>query len=207
MRIRANITATSVIAALSIIAGCTDNKRPGCIMPDETVVKPGDVAFRKGTGVASHAVTLADEDADYSHCGIVVTCGGKAMVVHAVPDEPDFDGDKDRVKMEPVSEFFSTIKASKGCIMRFTNSTTANRSATAAMETYLRGTLFDHDYDDKDTTKLYCSELVEHVYRKNGVALSGGSRHDINLPGLKFRHVIFPSDFLKSGKLAHVCSF
>lgn len=59
------------------------------------------------------------------------------------------------------------------------------KAAEYAMQTYRRNTLFDHDYDDSDTTKMYCCELVEFAYAKAGMTLAGTERHDISLPGMK----------------------
>ena len=150
---------------------------------------------------------LADGGGDYSHCGIVVIAGGKAMVVHAVPDEPDFEGDVDRVKMEPIRCFYSSIRASKGCVLRCKNRDAARRSVKRALQYYKLGLLFDHDYDIADSTKLYCSELVELAYRGGGIDISGGRRHNIRLPGMKLQNVILPSDFLKSKMLYTVAEF
>ena len=44
----------------------------------------------------SQAVLLAEKDGAYSHTGIVVDSAGVLMIVHAVPGEPDFEGDEDR---------------------------------------------------------------------------------------------------------------
>lgn len=198
----------AVLAATALLLSCGgEDKAAHCIIPEGTEFKEGDVVLRRGTGVTSRAVTMADGGSDYSHCGIVTDTDGRKMVVHAVPGEPDYEGDADRVKREPVEEFFSSLKATKGCVMRCADSTAAARSAAKAIELYRRRVLFDHDYDDGDTTKMYCSEFVEYVFTSSGMPLTGGRRHDVSLPGLKFSHVIFPSDFVKSARLRRITSF
>lgn len=193
--------------AMSIFNGCNSGKVHKDIMPDSMIVKDGDIVLRKGTGLTSRAVTFADNGSCYSHCGIAINEKGRVMVIHAVPGEPDFNGDKDRVKLEPITQFYSIVRASKGCILRFANSNIAKESARTAMEVYKRGTLFDHSYDDTDTTMMYCCELIEFSYRKNGINLIHTKRHDIDLPGFKLRHVIFPSDFIKSKALKKIYTF
>ena len=42
----------------------------------------------------------------YSHVGILKQIDNEWFVIHAVPDEPDFEGDTDRVKTDPLSRFF-----------------------------------------------------------------------------------------------------
>ena len=70
-----------------------------------------------------------------------------------------------------------------------------------------RHVLFDHDYDDRDTTRMYCSELVNHAYASNGIELAGDRRHDFNVPGLRIRHVILPADFIGSPRVRTVAVF
>ena len=45
------------------------------------------------------------------------------------------------------------------------------RAATHAEHLYESHVLFDHDYDLADTTKMYCTELIDFVYRKEGIDL------------------------------------
>ena len=80
-------------------------------------------------------------------------------------------------------------------------------SARKALEIYRRGVLFDHDYDISDTTKMYCSELVELAYSTHGISPAEGRRHNMGFPGMKLKNVILPSDYLKSHHLHMVEHF
>ena len=202
----ASIKDLTAIATLCLALGSCANSRntPHCIMSETSILKEGDIVMRRGTGVASRAVTVADGGSDFSHCGIVVYHRGKPMIVHAVPDEPDFEGDVDRVKMESAERFFSSLNSSKGCVLRCNSRKVAQASANIAKEIFHRGILFDHDYNDMDTTEMYCSELVVYAYKKAGKMIIDNERHDVNMPGLHFRHVIFPSDLLKSKELKRI---
>ena len=85
-----------------ILTACSKkDEKAHCIMPAGTTLEEGDIVLRKGTGLTSRAVRIADGGSDFSHCGIIVDSCGRKMVVHAVPDEPDFEGDVDRVKSGP----------------------------------------------------------------------------------------------------------
>ena len=147
---------------------CSGRKVERTILPDGLVLADGDIVFRRGSGLMSHTVVAAD-GGRYSHVGIVVDSAGVKMIVHAVPDEPDFPGDIDRVKMESPRKFFSTLNANVGEVMRHADKQVAHEAAREAMRLYRCGLLFDHDYDDNDSTKLYCSELVERAYLGAGV--------------------------------------
>ncbi len=199
---------TVFIILLSLLScKADDEKRHGSIFPEEVELRTGDIVLRRGTGFTSRAVLFADKGGQYSHVGIVVGSEGKWMVVHAVPGEPDYTGDEDRVKIEPVTRYFMYDRASSGCVLRSNDSLAAANAANHALRLYQRGTLFDHQYDDTDTMKMYCSELVEFAYHKAGLSLVGSGSHDIHFPGMWLRHVVLPSDFLSSPYVRELVSF
>lgn len=175
-------------------------------MPARVSLRPGDLVLRRGVGLMSRVVLEADKGG-YSHIGMVVDSCGCLMVVHAVPGEPDSKSDVDRVKMEPVERYYMSTRASGGLVLRYGDRAVAGRAAEAAVRLYRRGTLFDHDYDDRDTTRMYCCELVEFAYTEAGRPLTRGRRHDYTLPGISFEHLILPSDFTQSGVLVPVAEF
>ena len=183
-RILTYTCALVILAALTAAVSCNGGGSPHCILPDGCAAEDGDIVLRRGTGLTSHAVAYADGGSDYSHCGIAVVRDGRVMVVHAVPDEPDFEGDVDRVKMEPIESFFSSLRASKGCILRCVDRRVAAGSARKALEIYRRGVLFDHDYDTADSTRLYCTELVVRAYNAAGCPIRGLRERHYNLPGI-----------------------
>ena len=196
-----------IILALTCLCACRHDTAAS-IFPANCRLQPGDVVFRKGNGTTSHIVMSADTGGAYSHVGIAVDSAGTMMSVHAVPGEPDFKGDPDRVKMETPEKFFSSVNATCGEVRRLKGDTAAaRRAALYAMKVYRRGTLFDHDYDDTDTTKMYCCELVEAAYISTGITLTGGRRHNLSFPGMEIGHCIMPSDILTSPELVKISSF
>ncbi len=200
----ASITGSFFVALLvaATLWSCSDNpsRAVGCIMPSGCKLRTGDVVLRRGSGLTSRTVMALDEKGEYSHVGIVVDSAGVKMVVHAVPDEPDYEGDPDRVKMDTPEQFFSSVYAQMGEVCRPKDSLTARKAAAAALDVYHRHTLFDHAYDDADTLRMYCTELVVHAYHRAGVELVGSKRHHVDIPFLKM-DCMFPSDVLESGLL------
>ena len=71
-------------------------------------------------------VLAADREGTYSHTGILKKKDGQWYVIHAVPGEPDFKDDPDRVKMETVEVFFEERKAINGAIMRIAEDSASN---------------------------------------------------------------------------------
>lgn len=184
----------------------TDRMQGGTILPDDVELKVGDVVFRRGSGFTSQAVLLAEKDGAYSHTGIVVDSAGVLMIVHAVPGEPEFEGDEDRVKMERVEVFFHPMRAEQGAVYRHVDSCSARQAAIRALQTYWRHPLFDHDYDDTDTTRLYCTELVVHAYSQTTSPLKDVRHHHLHLVGFE-ADCILPSDVLECKVLKQVATF
>lgn len=166
----------------------------------EHLLQEGDIAFRCGTSMASNAVLLADKIASYSHIGIVVKQDDQFKIVHAVPDEHDSPDDKDRVKIDDIQTFFSTERSIAGAIMRIDDNITAHKAADKAMKIYERGTLFDHDYDLNDSSKMYCTELIYFVYNEMGIDLTENRRSIVNLPALSGTYIL-PSDIQRNSIL------
>lgn len=168
----------------------------------------GDLAFRRGVGLTSHIVLSASNgDGIYSHVGILKIVDGEWCVIHAVPDEPEFEGDADRVKIEPIRKFFAPDRAVRGAVMRLSGDTLVPlRAASAALQVANRGTLFDHEYDLSDTTEMYCTELVEYAYTKAGTSLSEGriSRLDVPVFGGIY---LLPADLASNARLKVIYQF
>lgn len=195
------LTVWCILAAFS----CQDH-HAGSIFPADLLLKPGDVVFRRGEGITSRIVLAADRKGNYSHVGIVVDSYGKSMIVHVVPDDNNNNNDSDRVKMESPEDFYASIYATIGEVCRPTDSALAKNASEKAIQLYQRGVMFDHSYDMADTTKMYCTELVEYAYSCSGHSLAESRRHTVELP---FLHAscIMPSDLYKSKFLRPVRKF
>lgn len=178
----------------------------GSILPKDVCLKPGDVVFRRGEGITSRIVLTADRQGNYSHAGIVVDSCGVKMIVHIVPDEDNCQGDSDRVKMERPEQFFAATYATIGEVCRSTDSVLAREASRVAKTVYRQRIMFDHEYDETDTTRMYCTELVEYVFSRAGHSLADDRRHTVNLP---FLHTtcIMPSDIYGSRLLRSVKAF
>ena len=125
-----------LVAGLCItLAACNTRNKSACnIHP--TDLREGDVIFRRGTSANSRMVTLLQ--GFYSHVGIVADSSGKGdlRILHAVPDEPDFPGDYDRIKMDRLETYLSPKRAEAACLMRQNNasSTPSSLSCPATLE-------------------------------------------------------------------------
>jgi hypothetical protein len=191
------------LLALLVLAGCS-----GCSSTSTTdfsalvtKLEEGDLLFRKGTGVVGHIVTSVDNRGDYSHVGIVVRNDCAWQVVHAVPHEPDFKGDIDRVKIESVERFLGRYpEASFGHYRVKIGSDSVAIAVANALRLSEQLVPFDHDYDLSDTSSLYCTEFVEYIYSLAGIELSEGRRTELFFPSLSGNYIM-PSDLTESAYL------
>lgn len=195
----------AVVGALICVSCAEDSAVANqTIFPDSVDLHPGDLAFRCGGSLDSHAVLIADNGGDFSHVGIVVDNDGKKMIVHAVPDEPEFEGDVDRVKMETPQKFFIRKNAVYGQIRRFADSAIADRASKVALNVFRRGTLFDSEFNISDTTRMYCTELIIFAYERAGAPIEIKPRHKASWMDYES---IMPSDIVDTGKFKTIVSF
>lgn len=86
------------------------------------------------------------------------------------------------------------------------DSASAYRAAVRAERLYHAHVLFDHDYNLADTTRLYCTELVDFVYKKQGIDLPEGRISHVNIPGFKGDYLL-PNDIAQSKRLCLIYYF
>jgi len=182
------------IVLLTIIA-CT--KQTGSHQFGNIALAEGDLIFRKGIGAKSRAVLNADSAGIYSHSGIIVRKDSGFYVVHITPGERKEGERYDKIKAEPIGEFWSKDKAQNGAIYRLKNNAPCSQAGRQALRLLQKGILFDHDYELGDTTQMYCTELIWYVYRQAGIDITHGKRSRLNVP-LYSGTYIFPSDIYKN---------
>lgn len=173
-------------------------------MPSELVLKTGDLVFREGESVESNVVKGVDKRSIYSHVGLVVWQDSSWRVVHAVPNESK-KNERDRVKIEPIEEFFATDRALSGGVYRIDLSSEDTIIIyNKVREIMDRNPLFDSSMDLQDTNSFYCTELVWHIFLTAlNIDLSQGRRHSIPL----LPDLIFCSDIISYTNLEIVYKF
>ncbi len=197
----------SVISAL-FLYGCRNGSGnvSGTVLPDTLPLRTGDLVFRTGRGIISRSVTKADTGCIYSHVGMVVPLGKGWGVLHAVPNERESRREKDSVKLEPLSLFFSEKRAEHGIVLRLPSLTENDTFALyrKGLSVYERHPLFDNNFDADDSSTFYCTELVWHIYLNAiNIDLSQNCRHTIPL----LPPLIFCSDIIRYPGLETVFIF
>ena len=172
----------------------------------DLVLKDGDLVFRKGRSIASRVVLITDRASSYSHVGVIYMLNKIPYVIHTVPDESE--NGFDYVKMEKLSVFFSSDKASRGSVFRLREQyeNSAKLAALTAKSYFDNKIIFDDAFDLKSENKLYCTELVWKAFQKVGIDLIQGRFDKLILPFVK-SFVVLPSSLLNSFYLEEIYYF
>lgn len=189
------------------INGCNWNRNRRDTPPqiDETLLREGDLVFRRGLGIASRFVLAADHDGVYSHIGIVVSDEEGWKVIHAVPGETNREYPEETIKKERLSQFFDPKRALNGAVFRLdTIEEVAAVAALKAEELFQRGLFFDHDYNTDDSTKMYCTELIYFVYKHAGIDISQGKRRSV--PAFYYPFIL-PHDIIRNPSLKPIFQY
>lgn len=164
----------------------------------------GDLIFRKGRSLVSRVVLMNDRASPYSHVGIVAFKNGEPFVVHAVPGEPDVNGEE-KVKCDTPADFLDNEKADLFAVFRMTDDEKhqAKMAAQKAMDYFEMGLPFDKTLDFRSNDKLYCTELVWKAYLAADINLTGNEFYVLTM-SLFADSIILPGQLIESKWLTQI---
>ena len=169
------------------------------------LLQEGDIVFRRGFGFASEMVVYNDADGKYSHVGVVVNSEKGLMIAHSVPGGDAEENDI--MRLERIEQFYSAESSSCGEIVRMElDSLQRRRLSEMAVAKANEKIPFDHNYDLEDTTALYCTELVQLLYRNIGIDLAEGRITRLNAPGFSSDYLM-PSDIYQNRNLKTIFKY
>jgi hypothetical protein len=163
-------------------------------------LEAGDLLFRRGRSLHSHAVLLSDPASRFSHVGLVVEGEEELLVAHSVPAEGETAGG---VRLEPLERFLAPDAAVDWAALRLVEGAERGRVA-ARWAKGVRGVEFDAAFDLGDPRSLYCTELVWRAYLEAGVDLVENRFDEVSFPLFQSQRVLLPSRLLGSRFLAPV---
>ncbi|MBW6491439.1 MAG: hypothetical protein K0B15_09635 [Lentimicrobium sp.] len=168
-------------------------------------LEEGDLIFRKGRSLVSRIVLMNDSKTDYSHIGIVAFFEKHPYVIHAVPGEPNIEGEE-VVKCETPEDFLSSDKASKFAVYRLIEDTGSYSTLAAhkALEYYHARLPFDKAMNFRTDDKLYCTELVWKAYLAAGINITHNRFHMISFSMLS-DSLILPGHFIENKSFTQIC--
>ena len=186
------------IATLIVLSALGNQKNDNeQVAIDSTGLRNGDLLLRNGRSGVSSIVTTVSQG-EFSHIGLALYTPSGWQVIHAVPSETAHPDSPDILKCEAIEIYYQKDRAVKGARAQVNCSDDmAQQAVQLALKKVKERTEFDHHYDLKDTTELYCTELVWHVYKSVGIDLAENRRHEMIVPGTS-NQFLFPSDIWNS---------
>ena len=138
---------------------------PYKLKPEEILLlQDGDIILRRGYGLVSDAIgNTLTEEYDVSHVAILRKEADTFKVIQTISSSiSDFDG----MQCQSLQSFVHDSKINSVVVVRykprhpFKNNSDISNAAQAYLD---RKVPFDESFDLKDTTELFCSELVYRV--------------------------------------------
>ena len=196
----------AVIATILFFCHSANTRRGNAEIP-YSELRNGDIVFRRGLSFSSNIVLSQNEDCLYSHIGLVYIKDSVCFVIHAVNDEPEFDGDFDRVKVDRIEDFFKPERASAGAFCHsWVSDSVSQRIMEQALKLAQDSVRFDADFNLHDSRELYCTEFVHFLYKSVGEDITEGRRTNVGIMCFP-DEIIFPGDIEKNKKLKKYFEF
>jgi hypothetical protein len=128
-------------------------------------LKEGDIVLRRGYGMFSDGIVkVQNGKLEATHCGMLVSKNNNWQIIHALSSSVS---PVDGTQYQSFRTFLNESKANSIVVVRFNSSKDTISSLVRTMEYYAKNSKpFDHDFDKQDTSKFYCSELFQHVFKK-----------------------------------------
>lgn len=168
---------------------------------DSTLLREGDIIFRRGISLVSNIVLETDSQSPYSHVGIVVFDSKKPYVVHAVPEESE--NDIDYVRKDPLDLFLRKDRASAFAVYRYFDSTAAHAASLISSRYHNSKILFDAAFNLFDSKELYCTELIWRAYKEVNVDITNNVFDTLTIP-LGSNPYLLPGTLLRSEHLSKI---
>lgn len=133
-------------------------------------VQDGDIILKMGYGPVSRIISKQlNEKQELSHCAIVYKKDSSEFIIHSVSREIS---ENDGVQKASFDDFYKDIKPNSLFVLRHKSNQQERSKISNFGFIYLKKlTPFDDDFNNGDSSKLYCSELVSlalfNSYKKN----------------------------------------
>lgn len=139
--------------------------RDSLTAPEKQLLQTGDVLLRKGFGWISNTIAqYLDEKYPITHCGLILrdSVTQKISILHTISNEQS-----EGMYIEPLWSYCRESQIHSLMAVRLKVSTREQQQIIAAAKRrYKQKIPFDMGFDDHDTTRLYCIEMLRDVYKE-----------------------------------------
>ena len=131
---------------------------------EKNILHDGDIILRHGYGYASDfIVETFNTDINISHCAIIRKVNNKLSIIHSVSQSlSPFDG----VQTVDFDKFINDSKVNSVIVVRYKFKPGEDSSLIGKRAQYYldKKVPFDNDFDLKDSSQIYCAELLYRVF-------------------------------------------
>lgn len=128
------------------------------------MLRQGDILLRQGYGAVSDFIAdFLEEKYTVTHCGFVVRpTADSVLILHTVSNEYS-----EGMLIEPLADYLSNSQLGSLAAVRpkFSEEVKA-KALEQAFDLLRRKVKFDMEFDDRDSSKLYCVEMVRNAYER-----------------------------------------
>lgn len=131
---------------------------------DKSLINDGDIILRYGHGLVSdYIVNSFNEEFSISHCGIINKIDGKLEIIHS---ESSSFLVQDGIQRQDFDSFTDHGHENSVIVVRFNKCKKSELSKiTKRAQYYLDQNIpFAYTIQPEDTTKMFCSEIIWHVF-------------------------------------------
>lgn len=152
-------------------------------------LRSGDIVMRMGYGMVSALLETSAGGQGVSHCGILRGEGPDFAVIHSISSELS---EEDGVQQCSLKEFLAGAKP--GSFVAVRSTAAPGEDIVTQAERYLeQRTPFDLAFDLRDTSRIFCSELVYlAILDASGVAIFDPMKPDYNFTSFFDREMFLP---------------
>ena len=129
---------------------------------EHALLREGDFVFRLGYGMVSFFLESQTGASGVSHIGVLVKGSSDFDVIHSISGSM---AEQDGVQKVSLNDFLFEAKPHSFVATRLKNSN-GELIANEARRLLAKRVPFDMSFDIKDTSKLFCSEMVNFILQK-----------------------------------------
>jgi len=157
-------------------------------------LQPGDILLKCGMGHISNLILkVLEEPIPLSHCAFVAGTKDSLYMIHSISG---LVAENDGVQTIAIDGFLNDLRPGTFYALRHKDSTMSLVFANEALGLLNSNIRFDHDYNHRDSSQLYCSEMANHILSKHTGKRYFGLKKIEKLEVLSFNEILSSEDFI-----------
>ncbi|MCH2045493.1 MAG: hypothetical protein MK212_15355 [Saprospiraceae bacterium] len=142
-----------------------DSTANDSLPPNElALLQEGDILMRKGYGnISDFIADFLNEKYRVTHCGFIVLEGyHEAHILHTVSNDS-----VEHLFVEPLRDYIQQSQLNSLVAVRLNGTNQQRKAVVKEAKRLLKKKIpFDMAFNDKDTTEMYCAEMMSYVFKQ-----------------------------------------